>query len=613
MWYKRLIFHILRVHIVSSMRVLALLTIFSLTVSSSVVAQQDSVQQAALYLDQANQIYSQQKEAIEIAKELYVQAASLDPNNLDANWMAGKLYLETINKDRAVDYLLRIEQLKPSYRFDLPYYIGRAYHYGLDFDKALEYYERYKRKLLGNKSYRGRDRVSLAEVNRRILECTNAKDIIGRPAQFTVIPLGENINSAWPDYAPVINQDETMMIFTSRRQEDNTSADVDKDNFYFEDVFISRKVNGEWGPAKNIGPPINTEYHDANIALSADGKRLYLYKDTNMGDIYYSDFDGEKWSEPKYLTDKINSSIYSENAVSETSSPDVILYTSNRPGGEGGIDIYYCIKDDKGNWYKSKSLGPVINTKYDEDSPFLAHDGKTLYFSSSGHKGYGGYDIFRSVYDSASGEWSEPENLGYPVNTPDDEIFFQMTNDGRRGYFASVREGGMGFTDIFMIKYHGDKDHKPVVFLTEEQKKMLEDTENEQMAMSHKFEPHELQLMSHSHKIYFNTDQTAIKEEHQAELDSIIRLLQKHQVLSIDIAGFASSDGNPRYNLELSQKRALIVLDYFVSKGIDEERIVARGYGAIDEDTTPEQQRRADVRVVMSADAKEGSPPITDQ
>lgn len=573
---------------------------FIYSISTPLFSQEDSVSQAQLYLQQANQIYNQQKEAIEIAKELYVQAANLDPTNLEANWMAGSLYLETINKDEAVVYLTRIEALKPSYRFDLPYYIGRAYHYGLDFDKALEYYERYKRKLLGNRNYRGKDRVPLEKVNRSILECSNAKDIIGKPAQYSVIPLGENINSVWPDYAPVINRDETVMIFTSRRQEENTTANVDKDNFYFEDVFISRKSGDKWGPAENIGPPINTEYHDSNIALSADGKRLYLYKDEQMGDIYYSDYENGQWTEPKFLTDKINSSIYSENAVSETSSPDVILYTSNRPGGEGGIDIYYCTKDEKGNWYKSKSLGPVINTKYDDDSPFLAHDGKTLYFSSSGHKGYGGYDIFRSVYDSASGEWSAPENLGYPVNTPDDEIFFQMTADGRRGYFASIREGGIGFTDIFMIKYHGDKDHKPIVFLTKEQEQLFKELEAEQLAQSNKFEEHELKLMDHSHKIFFNTDQSAIKDEHQAELDSIIHLVKKHDVLSIDIAGFASSDGNPRYNLELSHKRALIVLDYLVSKGINEERIVARGYGAIDEDTSPEEQRRADVRVVMS-------------
>ncbi|MTI21064.1 hypothetical protein E1176_08540, partial [Fulvivirga sp. RKSG066] len=559
------------------------------------------VQLSQVYLDQASQIYSQQKEAIEIAKELFVQAADLDPNNVTANWMAGKLYLETINKDYALKYLKRIEEIKPTYRYDLAYHIGRAYHYGLDFDKALEYYEKYKRKVLSRSGYRGKDRVSLSKVNRRILECNNAKDIIDRPAQYSIVPLNEGVNSKWPDYAPVINRDETVLIFTSRRQEGNTSPDVDKDNFYFEDVFISRKQpDGTWGEAKNIGPPINTEYHDANIALSNDGNRLYLYKDTNMGDVYYSDYDGTSWSEPKYLSNRINSSIYSENSVSETASSDVILYTSSRTGGEGGIDIYYCIKDDKGNWYKSKSLGDKINTKYDDDSPFLAADGKTLYFSSSGHKGYGGYDIFRSVYDSASGEWSDPENLGYPVNTPDDEIYFQVSHDGRRAYFASIREGGVGFTDIFMVKYHGSKDQQPTILLSDAQHEFYSQVEAEVMAEQNKleFSEDELRLMDHTHKIYFNTDQSSIKEDHAAELDSIVQLLAKHEVLNIDIAGFASADGNPKYNLDLSHKRALIVLNYFLEQGVDEDRIVARGYGSIDEDSEAEEQRRADVRIV---------------
>lgn len=550
-------------------------------------------------MSQAQAIYSQQKEAIEVAKELFVQAADIDPTNIEANWMAGKLYLETINKDRALKYFKRIEAQKLSYRFDIYYWIGRAYHHGLDFENALDYYERYKKKVLGRSTYRGRDRVPLSKVNRRILECNNGKDIIDRPAQYSIVPLGENINSEWPDYAPVINRKEDVMIFTSRRQEGNTSSDVDEDNFYFEDVFIARKKNGSWQQAENIGPPVNTGYHDANIALSADGNRLYLYKDYNMGDIYYSDFNGSEWSEPMYLTNKINSSIYSENSVAETSSPDVILYTSDRPGGEGGIDIYYCAKYD-GEWYKSKSLGDVVNTEYDEDSPFLAADGKTLYFSSSGHKGYGGYDIFKSVYDSAYGEWSEPENLGYPVNTPDDEVYFQVSKDGKRAYFASVREGGLGFTDIFMVKYHGGKGKTPAALLTDEQHKQIVADEQEKLAQEDQpqFTPEELKLMNQTHKIYFNTDQSSIKEGHAAQLDSIIRLLNKYNVLNIDISGFASADGNPRYNLELSHKRALIVLDYLVSHGLDEDRIIARGYGSLDESGDPELQRRAELRIV---------------
>ncbi|MEM6813352.1 MAG: OmpA family protein [Bacteroidota bacterium] len=566
-------------------------------------AQMDSLALSLEYMEQADQIYKQQKEAIEIAKELYVQAATLDTSNIKANWMAGKLYLETINKDQAVEYLLRVKRQKPSYRFDIDYQIGRAYHYGLDFDQAEAHYKRYQNKILKSPRYRGRDRVSPSTVKRRLLECKNGRDIITRPARYSIEALSDNINSPWPDYAPVLNKKGDVMIFTSRRQDGNTSPDVDQDNFYFEDVFISRKSGGQWEPAKNIGEPINTRYHDSNIALSADGSRLYLYKDEGNGDIYYSDYDGANWSKPKFLTNRINSSAYSENSATETSTSDVIFYTSNRPGGEGGIDIYMCIKDDKGNWYKSKSLGPVINTKFDEDSPFLAYDGKTLYFSSTGHKGYGGYDIFRSVYDSLQGEWSPPENLGYPVNTPDNEISFNASPDQRVGYYASVREGGIGFEDIFMVRYHGDKGHrsKEQIALADKlsgNKVMAKETEEEKK----EFEDYELKIINHTHQIFFNTDQSSIKAVHQAELDSIVQLLNKYDVLSVDIAGYASKDGNPRYNLQLSQKRALIVLGYFKSKGLSEDRIIAQGYGSVKEEGgDPEEHRRADVAIVVGA------------
>ncbi|QSE96673.1 OmpA family protein [Fulvivirga lutea] len=594
-------------------RLVFFLTLFA--TSHLTFGQDDPVALANVYLEQADQIYKQQKEAIEIAKELYVQAADLDPTNIRANWMAGQLYLETINKDNALPYLMRVLEQKPGYRFDILYQIGRAYHYALDFDNALEYYERYKKKVLGDRSYRGRDRVMPQEVSRRILECNNGKDIINNPSQYSIEPIGDEINSQWPDYAPVLNKKGDLMIFTSRRQEGNTSPDVDKDNFYFEDVFFSRKVNGKWTPAENIGPPINTQYHDANIYLNAEGNRLYLYKDTGAGDIYYSDLVNGKWTEPEFLTTKINSSVYSENSVSETSTDDMIFYTSSRPGGEGGIDIYYCIKDD-GEWYKSKSLGPVINTSGNEDSPFLAYDGKTLYFSSTGHKGYGGYDIFKSVYDSTYGEWSTPENLGYPVNTPDDEFSFQISQDQRTGYYASVREGGLGFTDIFMVKYHGNSLDQTeliaAVMNRSEGGKEVVTPDSNPVANNDPetpvYDEHEIKLMDHTHPIFFNNDQSAIKEQHQAELDSIVQLIHKYNFLNIDISGYASADGNPRYNLELSNKRALIVLNYLVDQGVDENRIVAKGYGSVKDQTgDPEEHRRADVRIVSRVRKKGGS------
>lgn len=588
------------------LRIAVIFSILVFSIGKKANGQEDPVALSKVYMEQADEIYRYQKEAIEIAKEMYVQAADLDPTNIKANWMAGKLYIETINKDKALKYFQRVMDMDPNYRFDIDFQIGQAYHYGFDFDSAIEHYEKYKKKYYSKAKYRGKDRTRVVTVDRKLFECRNAKEIISRPTQYSIESIGEEINSIWPDYAPVISEDGSVMIFTSRRQEGNTSGDVDSDNFYFEEIYISRKVGGKWSPAENIGAPINTAYHDANIALSSDGNRLYVYKDTGRGDIYYSDLVDGKWSKPKFLSNRINSSVYAENSISETSSPGVVIYSSDRPGGEGGIDLYYCVTDSKGNWYKSKSLGDVINTKYDEDSPFLDYDGKTLYFSSSGHKGYGGYDVFKSVYDSTSSQWSKPENLGYPVNTPDNELFFHPTKGGRTAYFASIREGGLGFTDIFMVHFHGDKnDTGEVLDIVSHRAKfdvsIVNQVENEltetQEGLS--FEDYELNLIGGTHKVYFDASQSGIQEQHQVELDSIITLLKKYEKLRIDIAGFASSDGNPKYNLDLSHKRALIVLDFFIENGIPEDRIIAKGYGSLQHsEGVGEENRRAEVRIV---------------
>lgn len=594
------------------MRIASIFSILFFIFVTVCSAQIDSLELSGQFLEQADEIYKNQKEAIEIAKEMYVQAATYNPAHVRANWMAGKLYIETINKDKALDYFLRVKQLEPKYRFDIDYQIGLAYQYGFEFDMAIQHFQKYHDKYYSQSKYRGKDRTRISRVKQKLEECRNAKLIINKPAMYSLVNLGENINSPWPDYAPVINEGETVMIFTSRRQDGNLSDNVDKDNYYFEDVFISRRENGQWGPAQNIGPPINTLYHDSNISLSKDGNRLYIYKDTGRGDIYYSDYDGSNWSKPKYLSNKINSSTYTEHSITETSSTDAIIYSTDRPGGEGGIDLFMCTKDSKGNWYKTKSLGTVINTKGDEDSPFLDYDGKTLYFSSNGHKGYGGFDIFKSVYDSASGEWSEPENLGYPVNTPDNELYFHPTKDGRRSYFASVREGGIGFTDIFMVNYHGEavgpQRQQIQVSLDDFVASDKEEIQgDEQIALAPhvtKYEENEMKLIEETHPIYFDASQSGIQEVHQAELDDIVAMVKKYPKLRIDIAGYASKDGNPKYNLDLSHKRAMIVHDYLIKQGVDDFRIIAKGFGSLEnaEGGTGEENRRADVKVLGAQD-----------
>ncbi|MFZ6011261.1 MAG: OmpA family protein [Bacteroidota bacterium] len=227
---------------------------------------------------------------------------------------------------------------------------------------------------------------------------------------------------------------------------------------------MAKKSGAAWGYAANVGPKVNTPYHDSNLALSADGSTLFIYKDDNGGDIYYCERQADgTWGEPVPLPGIINSS-FEEKSITISKDEKTLYFTSNRPGGYGNTDLYKATKDSKGEWSNTKNLGPKINTEFDEDGPFLDYDGVTLYFSSKGHKGMGGHDIFKAIYDPQKNEWTDPENLGYPINTPDDDIYFISAPDGKRAYYSSVRDDGMGYTDIYMITIpDGLKNTTPVV------------------------------------------------------------------------------------------------------------------------------------------------------
>ncbi len=412
---------------------------------------QSNAKLAQDYVEMADEIMRETK-AFADAKDIYIMAANTDPNNIRASYMSGVTLLESVTKGKAEEYFMKVYEQDPDYTFDLLYKVGQSLHYGYKFDDATQYYDRYLDKLAANTGYLGDDLVAEAIVKRKIFECEQGKILMEFPEDVEIENLGPDINSKYYDYAPVVDADENIMIFTSRRKLENLNEDVDEDNFPFEDIFVSKKVNGLWDFPDNIGNVVNTMYHDSNVGLSKDGKELYIYKDENRGDIYVSTIDeGGNWSYPEPLGKHINSD-YSETSVSLSPDGNTMFFSSDKPGGEGGIDIWVSQKNNKGAWQKSTNLGAPINTPYDEDGPFIGFDGKTLYYSSRGGNGMGGYDIYRIEYDSASQDWTAPTNMGYPINTPDDDIYFTPSKDGKRAYYASVREDGFGYTDLYMLK-----------------------------------------------------------------------------------------------------------------------------------------------------------------
>jgi outer membrane protein OmpA-like peptidoglycan-associated protein len=433
----------------SSIRSVLIFSALVFVLSIPGFSQQDPKEQAKEYLTQAELILEATK-ALDDARGLVTTAADLDTTFLKANYEAGRLHLITIDKQNAAKYLMRVYRQDPSYRFDLEYSIGKSYQYGERFDAAIDFYNRYKDKLAKKPNYQGNDKVDLAVVDRAIYECQNAKELFANPMNFSIVNIGREINSEYEDYVPVLNENEDEIFFTTRRRDDNLNQNVAEDNKPWEDIFFATKKGGAWSYAKNIGMPVNTEYHNSNVGLSADGNTLFIYNDEGGGDIYVCERTNGVWGPPTPLPGIINSS-FEEKSVSISSDEKTLYFSSNRPGGFGGLDLYKATKDSKGEWSNVKNLGPKINTDLDDDAPFIDYDLVTLYFSSKGHKGMGGFDVFKSTFNPQGNEWSEPENLGYPINTPDNDIYFVATKDSKRAYYSSVREDGMGYTDIYMI------------------------------------------------------------------------------------------------------------------------------------------------------------------
>ena len=418
---------------------------------------QSATEQADMFVAIADEVLDGGLTAYDVLASQYESATQLDPNHLRANYMTGDLYLRTVTKSKATPYLVKAYKLDPNYRFNLLYMIGLGYHYSYKFDDAVRYYEQYLAKLSQNSGYRGQDFTTREIVERKIYECGVGKKLKANPEEVEITNAGPSINSEYDDYAPVLSANADMIIFTSRRREGNVNQNVSNDNLPHEDVFVSKKNGDEWTKATNIGPTINKRYNDSNLALSADGKELYLYADLNAGDIFVSQLlEDDTWSEPETIGENINSE-FKEVSVSISPDGEHLYFASDRPGGVGGFDIYVSEKDKKGGWKKAKNLGTKINTPGNEDGPFIDYDGETLYYSSDGSEGMGGFDIFRSK--TGKKDWEDPTNLGYPINTPDDDIYFAPTQDGR-AYYASAREDGFGYTDIYILTIPDKLSHE---------------------------------------------------------------------------------------------------------------------------------------------------------
>ena len=414
----------------------------------------------------------------------YLKLNSIQSGNANIAYRIGLCYLySSSDKIKAISYLEKaIKNATKNYddrshtEVNAPlkayYALASAYHVNYQLDTAISTYKTYLGVAL-------KKQHTPENITRQIEMCEYAKFQTASPINVEIQNLGDNINSKYSDFCPVISADETTLIFTSRREGGTSSASAN-DGEYFQDIYISYQDMGSWIHAVGVGPSINTNKHDAAVGLSADGQLLFIYKDDEGdGNIYQSNLIGDTWSVPVKLSENINSSS-NETHASVSSDGNVLYFVSDRPGGFGGTDIYRCRKLPNGEWAIAENVGDNINTSSDEVAPCLHPNGTLLFFSSTGHKSMGGFDILFSEL-MQDGSWIDPLNIGYPINTVQDDIFYVPSSDGKRAYYSSVDNSGFGNHDIYTAVF---KDFEEIALTVLKGIMYITDAEGEVMESS---------------------------------------------------------------------------------------------------------------------------------
>ncbi len=316
--------------------------------------------------------------------------------------------------------------------------LGDLYLKNESLDKAIAAYEKYK-------SLTKADKKAQTTADNAISTARNAITFMSVPRDFTVHSMGGNVNTAYTEYNPVVSADESILAFTALRPNTGKTRSGDK---FIEEILLSSNQDNTWSIPQSV--PVFSEYNVGTAGISPDGQKMLIFIGgaTDPGNLFQINKAGGDWSKPTLISPVINSPSL-ETTASITPDGKTIYFASDRKGGKGGLDIYKATLQANGSWSAPVNLGAPVNTEANEDAPFIHPDQKTLYFTSEGHNSMGGRDIFKTTL--VGNTWSNPENMGYPVNTTANDNYFTLLADGRRAYFSSDRKGGLGAQDIYYI------------------------------------------------------------------------------------------------------------------------------------------------------------------
>lgn len=569
------------------------------------------------------------------ALTLLRQAELKDPQFADLYIMMGDVFNFTLHPDSSVKCYNKAIELLQNPDPMLYYIAANEGAKCAQYEMALRNYEIFLR-----------DGVQytevLADAQKGMANCKFGINAMAHPVKFNPVNLGTSVNSEWDEYLASITADDSILIYTVKRPKDKNTVCAFCLNE--EDLYYSvRDKEGLWSMRLPIGAPVRTGYNEGAQSISPDGNYLlYTMCDADFGmgscDLYWSRKIGAKWSRPRNFGAPVNSSVW-ESQPSMASDGKTIYFVSSRPGGFGGKDIWKTTMISEGAFTTPENLGPMINTPEDDAAPFIHSDGRTLYFASNGRVGMGGYDLYYSVLQS-DGSWSEPKNLGYPINTPADEIDIFINAGGTVAYIASDKEGGNGGLDLYSFDLDDNLRPNPVTYIkgiitdavsgvpvnaTIEMvdlstKQLITKTisdpetgeylaciqtgsnvllnvsaqnypfysENFQLERSYtEIAPYLKDIRLHKadigtvvvlRNIFFDFNSSDLKSESYEELDRLVDYLS-HNNVRVEIGGHTDDQGSDEYNDRLSQYRAKAVYDYLVAHGISVDRLSYMGYG----------------------------------
>ena len=582
-----------------------------------------------------------EQENYRAAIPFYEKVLAKDPNNAKALFNAGISYM-SYDKEKASDYIYKAQKLKPKVSKDVEYWLGRVDHLNYNFDEAVAHFQAY------NATLKKTDQRK-EELAQLIQHSKNAKVQFNSPKDIFVKNLGPTVNTQYSEHSPVISSDDKLLIYTSRGENvtgatgavsDKKNKSIAADGEYFEDIFEAKRLDDEnWEKPRSLSGVLNGKGHDASTQLFDNDTKLLMYRNDNNGDIFVADKSGGDWTAPKPLDANINSKSYEGDAFI---SPDglTLYFATGKYSEDGTLDLYYSTRVAGGDFGPAKSLGGNVNTKYDDDSPYLSKDGKTLYFSSRGHNTMGGYDIFKSEYDETARRWGPAQNMGYPINTPDDDSYYRLSPDGSYAYLSSYRIGGYGEKDIYTINYIKNANIVGKVFSSKDSTTVIPGVElvfsgaqadktalsfrdiskadgayqvavlsgrtyqvavskdgknietqefpvpvstNDSTTITKNFYVNYIDTTSNnilaSKNIYFDTDKYKLRPESITRLNEISQILTANAGINISIEGHCDSRNTDEYNMVLGQNRAEAAFNYLKKQGIAEARMTTVSYG----------------------------------